>query len=51
MSKRDTDYQGWGLGLIILIGLLYMFFSYKTDSEIMQEIMQEQQQGVNNARK
>ena len=51
MSKRDLDYQGWGLGLIILIGLLYMFLSYKTDSEIMQEVMQEQQQAVENARK
>ena len=39
------------LGFLTLLCLIYMFFSYKTSSEIVQEVMQEQQQAVENARK
>ena len=39
------------LGLLTLLCLVYMFFSYKTNTEIMQEVMQEQQQAVQDARK
>lgn len=51
MSKKSFDYQGWGIGLIILIGLLYMFWGIKMPGEIDREFNQIQRQGVNNARK
>jgi len=49
MSKKNFDYQGWGIGLIILVGLLYMFLGFKMPYEIDKEV--NQQQVVNNARK
>lgn len=41
MKKRDSFWSDF-LCFIVLAGLIYMFFSYKSSSEIYEEFLQEQ---------
>ena len=55
MSNRNSDYQGWGIAILVFLGLAYMFFTFKTPGEVDREWMSEQyghlEKGANNARK
>ena len=51
MSKKNFDYFGWGIGLVISLVLLYMFWGLKMPYEIDKEFTQEQTKAVDNARK
>ena len=53
MSNRNSDYQGWGVAVLVFLGLVYMFLTFKTPGEVTREFIQEQEQlkAVDNARK
>lgn len=51
MYKKNFDYFGWIILLIVFVGFLYMIWGLEMPYEIDKEFSQNQQQGVNNARK
>ena len=55
MSNRNFDYQGWGVVVLVFLGLVYMFLTFKTPGEVDREWMSDQyghlEKGASNARK